>query len=103
MPPRIDPTDILGPQPHSHLTALSAVRKQGKWYYVCICDCGNPCTIRRDFLLAHRSGQPRNVVSCGCVHAAQMRAYRQREAARARCQEEFYGRRPRAIPPPEGG
>lgn len=48
-------------QKNNLLTAISKLEKNNRWYWECLCDCGNTTTIREDFFI---SGKTK---SCGCI------------------------------------
>lgn len=50
----------LSGQKNNLLTAISKFSKNGRWYWLCSCDCGGQTSIREDFFI---SGKTK---SCGC-------------------------------------
>lgn len=55
------PMDLTGYK-FKRLTPIKEVRKNGRIFWECVCDCGNTKTIRRDSLIAGTT------VSCGCYN-----------------------------------
>ena len=94
MPPRLDPTDLVG-RTFTRLTVERVLRHTRKgWLYHCRCACGNPATAYRYQLLApDGEGSKR---SCGCLYAEHLQAKQQYLRDHARMQAEgrqqFYAR-----------